>query len=55
MKKFKFEITETLQKTLFIEADDENEAYEKISNMYRCGEIVLEAEDFIEKEINLLN
>lgn len=35
-------------------AEDENEAYTKISHMYKFGEIVLDANDFIDSEINLL-
>lgn len=55
MKTFKFEITETLQRVMNIEADNETEAYEKVSNMYGNGEIVLYAEDFNEYEINVID
>ncbi|MDW5300712.1 MAG: DpnD/PcfM family protein [Sedimentibacter sp.] len=52
MKKFEFDITETLQRKIVIMAEDENEAYTKISHMYKLGEIVLDADDFIDSEIN---
>jgi len=37
LKKYNVEITETLQKILSIEAEDENEAHKKVSEMYKCG------------------
>lgn len=55
MKSYKFEITEILQKIINVEAIDENEAYKIVSNKYKNGEIVLDSDDFIEKEINILN
>lgn len=54
MKKYDVEITEILQRIISIEAEDENEAHKKVSAMYKCGEIVLDSDDFIDKEINLL-
>jgi len=49
LKTFQVEITETLQKIVLIEAEDESEAFRKASNMYECCEIVLDADDFIQK------
>lgn len=54
MKNFKFEITETLQKTINIEAENENDAYKIISDMYKNGDIILDSDDFIDKEINIV-
>ena len=48
MNTYKFEITETLQRMVNIEAANEKEAYEKISNMYKCEDIVLSPDDFID-------
>ncbi|WP_326910122.1 DpnD/PcfM family protein [Sedimentibacter sp. MB31-C6] len=53
MNTYKFEIIETLQKTVDIEATDEKEAYEIISNMYKEEKIVLDSDCFIDFEINL--
>ncbi|MGB4439252.1 MAG: DpnD/PcfM family protein [Sedimentibacter sp.] len=55
MLTFKFEITETLQRVMTIEAENENEAYERVSDMYRNCEIILSSEDFFEYEINLID
>ena len=54
MSKYTIEITETLQKQILIEANSESEAFKKISNLYKIGEIVLGAEDFVGAEIQLL-
>lgn len=54
MKTFKFEITETLQRKIAVESDNEKEAFDKVSNMYRCGEIVLDADDFVDSEISVV-
>ncbi len=55
MKTFQVEITEILQKIILIDAEDENEAYVKVSDMYENCDIILDADDFIQNEINLLN
>ena len=52
--KYKVEITEYLQRTIDVEANDENEAYSKVKQMYDNEEIVLSADDFIDKEIKVL-
>jgi len=54
LKKYKVEITETLQKIVHIDAENENEAHKRVSDMYKCGEIVLDADNFVEKEINVI-
>ena len=41
MPKYKVEITEYLQRTIEIDADNENDAIAKVSNMYHNEEIVL--------------
>ena len=51
--KYKVEITEWLQKVVEVEASDKNEACRKVSEMYRNSEIVLNDEDFLDKEITL--
>ena len=54
MPKYKVEITEYLQRTIEIDADNENDAIAKVSNMYHNEEIVLSADDFTDKEIKVL-
>lgn len=46
--KFIATITETLEKQVPIEAEDEQEAHRKIYKMYRNCEIVLDASDYID-------
>lgn len=54
MKVFEFEITEILQRKISVESENEQEAFDKVSNMYRCDEIVLDADDFVDSEINFV-
>jgi len=54
LKIFEFEITEILQRNIAVESDSEQEAFDKVNSMYRCGEIVLNADDFIDSEINFV-
>ncbi len=49
--KYKLEITEWLQRVIEVEAKTKEEAYHKVSEMYRNSEIVLDSKDFIDKEI----
>jgi hypothetical protein len=51
LKIFEFEITETLQRKIAVESDNEEEAFDKVKSMYRCGEIVLDSDDFVDNEI----
>ena len=48
MARFAVTITETLCKTLIVEAPDYFEAYDKIERAYNAGDIVLEADDFFD-------
>ena len=54
MKKYKFEITEILQKQVEIEADSFDEAYRKLKKSYRNEEIVLDSNDYIDTEFKLI-
>jgi hypothetical protein len=51
MKTFKFEIQEFLSRIVEVKAKTENEAYQKIKEMYHKEEIVLDSSDFVETEI----
>lgn len=55
MKKFTVEITETLQRQIEVEAEDENEAISKVEEMYRNEEVVLDSGDHIDTEFNLID
>lgn len=55
MNTYKFEITEILQRTVYIEATDEKEAYEVIRKKYKEEDIVLNSSDFIESEIIIID
>ena len=48
MKKYYITITETLERTIEIIANDENEAKDTAEEQYKNGEIVLDYEDHIE-------
>ena len=43
----KTEITETLQRTIEVEAENEEEALRKVKEMYKNEEIVLDSSDFV--------
>lgn len=45
-------ITETLEKRVPIEAENEQEAHRKIHEMYRNCEIVLDAGDYVGTDFN---
>lgn len=49
-KTFYVSITETLNKIVEVQAEDEYEAIHKISNAYYAGDIVLDSEDFVDTE-----
>ena len=51
MKEYKIEVTETLSRTIHIEAASRDEAVKKVKDMYRNEEIVLDADDFIGVDI----
>lgn len=48
MKKFNIEITETIQKTIEVEADNEQTALHSVMKMYKNSEVILTDEDFID-------
>lgn len=51
---YKVEITETLQRTIRIKANSEDEAYHKVKQMHRDELIILNDDDFIEVEFEVL-
>ena len=51
MSIFKTEITETLQRTIEVEAENERDALQKVKEMYKNEEIVLDSSDFVGVEI----
>lgn len=51
MEMFKIEIQEILSKTINIQAQNIEEALEKVNQMYRMEEIVLDYSDFVDKKI----
>ena len=48
MKSYNVEITETLRRTVTVEARDYDEAIDKVRNAWRRSEYVLDADDFLE-------
>lgn len=51
IKKFKIEITETLQRIIDIEANSLDDAVIEISEQYRNEKIVLDSSDYIKTDI----
>lgn len=51
MAKFTLEIVETLSRSVEVEADNLNDAFEMVEQMYSNEEIVLGAEDFVGYEV----
>lgn len=51
MKEYQIEIKEALERVVTVDADNLDEAIDKVVEMYDAGEIVLDAEDFKGKEI----
>lgn len=54
MKKYKVEITETLQRVIEVQAQSAKDAIELIRQKYKKEEIVLSENDYISTEIDLL-
>ena len=52
--KYKIEITEILQKTVEVEANDLNEALYLIKNKYKNEEIILDDTNYIETEFKVV-
>lgn len=53
MKKWKLVVREVLERVVEVEADCYQEAYNKVDRMYRDEEIVLDADDYVDWEIEL--
>lgn len=54
MDKYKVEITETLQKTVEVEADNKEDALHKVMKMYKNAEVILDYNDFIDLDFKNL-
>lgn len=46
--KYKVEITETLQKTVEVEANNKEEALNKVMKIYKNSEVILNDNDFVD-------
>ena len=55
MKEFKVEITETLSKIIKIKANTLEEALKGVIKMYEQEQIILDSDNFVEKEIKLVD
>lgn len=53
MKTFEIEITELLSRIIEVEAETENEAFEKVNEMYQNEKIVLDSSDYVDTEIKI--
>lgn len=53
MKKFLVRITETLEKTVEVDAENELDAVNAVTELYRNSEIVLDSGDFIGTDIEV--
>lgn len=53
MTKYRIEVREVLSRIMEAEADNEEEAVELVKEMYRSSNIVLDASDYIETEIDV--
>lgn len=51
MKSFTIEVKETLSRVVEVNAENEEEAIEKVRNLYRTEEIILDSEDYVDTEI----
>ncbi len=51
--RYTYEIIETLCKVVTVDAPTEDEAYVMVKRMYRKGDIILYAEDYLCTEIQL--
>ncbi len=52
-RKFNIEITETLQKTIEVEADNKEAAMHKVMKMYKNEEVILNDNDFIDVDFRV--
>lgn len=53
MKTFFVRVTEKLERVVEVEANEVDEALEKVQDMYADADIVLDSEDFNEVEFNI--
>ena len=53
MKKYSIEVMEVLSRIVDVEAVDENDAIERVRQMYRNCQIVLDDSDYKETEISV--
>lgn len=53
MKEYAIEITETLSRIEYVEADNEDEALDAVREMYFNEEIVLDSYDYIDTDFNI--
>ena len=53
-EQFKVEITEILQRTVAVEAEDEYDALDKAEDMCNKSEIILVADDFVDRDIKII-
>ena len=54
LTEFTFEIWETLVKCITVEAENVEEAYHEVRRQYKRGDIILDAEAFLDYEITFL-
>ena len=54
MKTYRVVVTETLQRTITINADNEGEALDKVQEMYDSEEIVLDSSDYQDTKIEVV-
>ena len=54
MKKYQIEVKEVLSRVIEVEANNENEALDKVYEMYDNEEIVLDWHDLVEHEIDFI-
>jgi len=50
MKTFKIEIIETLSKIIEIKSNSEDDAFEKVKEMYHDEEIILDNSDYVDTD-----
>lgn len=54
MKKYQIEVREVLSRVIEVEANNENEALDKVYEMYDNEKIVLDWHDLVEHEIDFI-
>lgn len=54
MDKYKIEITETIQKTIEVEANNKDEALHVVMKKYKNSEVILTEEDFIDVDFKCI-